>query len=53
MPAAVDRCVTRIIPELKKQYPNKSDKEIEQMAWATCNKLWKQGKLSRGGEKKW
>jgi len=50
MPAVVDRCVSRIMPELKKQYPNKTAEEIRSMAWATCYKLWKDGKLSRDGK---
>jgi hypothetical protein len=49
MPATVDRCVTRIIPELKKTHPNKTDTEINQMAWGICYGLWKQGKLKRDG----
>jgi len=52
MPAAVDRCVRRILPAIRKQYPNKSPKEQEQTAWATCRKLWNEGKLSRDGEEK-
>jgi len=50
MPAAVDRCVSRILPSIRKQYPNKKPSEQESIAWATCRKLWNQGKLTRDGE---
>ena len=52
MPAAVDKCVRRILPRIRKQYPNKTSKEQEQVAWATCQKLWNSGKLSRDGTEK-
>ena len=45
----MDRCVKRIIPALKQQYPEKSDKDITTMAWATCTKLYKNNKLHRDG----
>ena len=50
MPAEVDKCVTRILPELRKQYPNKSEQEIKQIAWGRCTNLYKEGKLKRDGK---
>ena len=50
MPAAVDRCVKRILPAIRKQYKNKSASEQEQIAWATCTKMNKAGKLRRDGD---
>ena len=49
MPAELDRCVKRITPALKQQYPEKTEKEITSMAWATCTKLYKDNKLCRDG----
>ena len=50
MPAAVDKCVRRIKPALREQYPNKSEAEIERIAWAKCNQMWKEGRLTRDGK---
>jgi len=49
MPAEVDRCVRRILPAIRRQYPNKTSQEQEQTAWATCYKMYKSGKLKRDG----
>ena len=49
MPVAVDKCVRRILPAIRKQYPNKTPQEQEQTAWATCRKMWNEGKLKRDG----
>jgi len=50
MPAAVDRCVRRILPRIRQQYPNKTPEEQRQIAWATCRKRWNEGRLTRDGE---
>jgi len=50
MPLEVEKCVRRILPQIKKQYPEKTPSEQEQAAWAICTSLYNQGKLTRGGE---
>jgi len=49
MPVAVEKCVARIKPAVRKQYPNKTDSEIESIAWGTCTNMYKSGKLNRDG----
>jgi hypothetical protein len=49
MPAAVENCVTKITPALKRKYPNKTDAEITQMGWGICTKMYKEGKLNDDG----
>ena len=36
MPAQVDRCVSRLLPDLKKKHPSKKEKDLKQMAFAIC-----------------
>jgi len=50
MPIAVEKCVTRILPAIRKQYPNKTPEEQRSIAWGTCTKMYNEGKLTADGE---
>ena len=50
MPEAVEKCVTRILPAIRKQYPSKTPEEQRSIAWGTCTKMYKEGKLTATGE---
>ena len=44
MPASVDQCVSRMLPDLKRRYPSKSKNDLTQMAFAVCQDQYKKRK---------
>ena len=44
IPAWVDKCVEALLPDLRKRYPKRSEKDLLSSAWAICTDRYKQMK---------
>lgn len=47
MPAAVEKCVSSLLPQLEKRYPKKSTRVLTKMAWAMCQSQYNKRKKRR------